>query len=131
MDQKIIKEKIKFFRQKNHLTQHSMACLMGITQSFYQKIEAGDSSIQLVDFIKICSIFKISLDEFVYCEIIISQYSTIYTSEASNKPIKNESVTNGQAALLQMFHYIKEQELILKAMIANSNNVNNNGNYFR
>lgn len=120
MDQKLIKEKIKYFRQKNQLTQHSMAILMNITQSYYQKLEAGDSYIQLVDFIKICDIFKVSMDELINYDIHTSTnfYFNTYPTTKTNSPKKSND--SDREALYKMYKYIKEQEIIIQALISNS-----------
>lgn len=126
MDPRLIKEKIKFYRQKNSLTQHSMASLMGITQSFYQKIESGDSGIQLTDFIKICEIFKISMDELIFGDNKLTQDHLHKNQTAKFIPVRPQTGTD-HSALLQMYQYIKEQETILKALMANCNVQDNNG----
>jgi transcriptional regulator with XRE-family HTH domain len=129
MEQKSIKEKIKFFRQKSKLTQHSMAILMGITQSYYQKIEAGDSYIQLLDFIKICGIFNIGLDDLLAFDIKTQSITLTNTdSEKFKKSSKNDEIHNN-LTLLQVYNYIKEQEKLIKALIANNKSSNNNDKF--
>jgi transcriptional regulator with XRE-family HTH domain len=138
MEQKLIKEKIKFFRQQNKLTQHSMAIIMGITQSYYQKIESGESYIQLLDFIKICNIFNISLDSLLSFDIKTHQKLTdinLSPVEETETPVedveKSSKEEKDHAALLQIYKNVKEQEIIIKTLIANSKSLNNNDKFLR
>lgn len=63
-----IGEKIKQVREKQNLTQQSMADELGITSNGYGKIERGDSAINLDKLEKIAEILKVKLEDLMDLE---------------------------------------------------------------
>lgn len=63
-----IGEKIKQVREKQNLTQQSMADELGITSNGYGKIERGDSGINLDKLEKIAEILKVKLEDLMDLE---------------------------------------------------------------
>ncbi len=63
-----IGEKIRLVREKQNLTQQSMADELGITSNGYGKIERGDSAINLDKLDKIAEILKVKLGDLIDLE---------------------------------------------------------------
>jgi len=68
-DKVYIGKTIKFFREKNNLTQQELAEKIGISDKHMSKIERGIYVPTLTNFIKIVSVLNISLSEFNFPEI--------------------------------------------------------------
>lgn len=63
-DKIFIGKTIKFFREKNDLTQEELAEKIGISDKHMSKIERGIYAPTLTNFIKILSVLNISISEF-------------------------------------------------------------------
>ncbi|MHC4557769.1 MAG: helix-turn-helix domain-containing protein [Planctomycetota bacterium] len=59
-----IMEVIKPLRKKAKYGQRRMAELLGLDENHYCKIENGLRSIQLVEFLKCCEIFRLNINDF-------------------------------------------------------------------
>lgn len=63
-DKVYIGKTIKFFREKNKLTQQELAEKIGISDKHLSKIERGIYAPTLINFIKIVTILNINISEF-------------------------------------------------------------------
>lgn len=63
--QKDFGEYIKEGRESQHLYQSQVAELLGVTQQYYSHIEKGIRNVDLVFALKICTVLKLSLNDFI------------------------------------------------------------------
>ena len=63
-DKKFVGKKIKEFRKKANLTQAELAEKVGLSETHMSKIEIGANSPTLENFLKICEVLNLSLEEF-------------------------------------------------------------------
>ena len=61
----IIGQRIKFFREKNNLTQQELADLMGIERQYVSKLETGKISMSLDYLDRIISALKCKHEDFL------------------------------------------------------------------
>ena len=69
MDSKLIIKKIfgqtcKFFREKNNLSQEKFSLSIGMDRTYYASVELGRRNISILNIVKICNGFNISMSDF-------------------------------------------------------------------
>ncbi len=71
MDSELIIKKIfgqtcKFFREKNNLSQEKFSLSIGMDRTYYASVELGRRNISILNIVKICNGFNISMSDFFF-----------------------------------------------------------------
>lgn len=103
-------EEIRRYRNEICYTQEYMASQLGITQSTYQRIEAGEIKISMDRLIEISRILGKPIEAFLHNKANLT--SDIQTSEG------NESILVNKREWLLMLNVLKQQEDRIKELEA-------------
>ena len=112
----MIKDKIKYFRKLNYLTQEQMASILKITPGGYASWEQGRTEPSIEDIKKICIIFNITADEIL----------EINTNEAREQVKKTYNITEINKNEILQNNLNNNKSININNSFNNSNNGNIN-----
>lgn len=103
---------LRFFRKLTHLTQEGMAEKMGISYSYYTRLETGHSTPSLDTLIHICNELNVPVDFLLKDNG--NRAFTIYSASEFYKEMKNlddETVKFYTDTLFSIYKHIKERDI--------------------
>ena len=87
-EEKLIGSRIKSLQKENKMSQEELANKLGISRSYFSKIENGQRDLSIEIMQKLCKVFNMSMDEFLETIEEKDNYLEIETKNFSKKVFK-------------------------------------------
>lgn len=102
-EEKLIGSRIKSLRKENKMSQEELASKLGISRSYFSKIENGQRGLSIEIMQKLCKVFNISMDEFLKTIEEKDNYLEVETKKFSKKVFKFRMINFAAIALTILF----------------------------
>lgn len=102
-EEKLIGSRIKSLRKENKMSQEELASKLGISRSYFSKIENGQRGLSIEIMQKLCKVFNMSMDEFLETIEEKDNYLEVETKKFSKKVFKFRMINFAAIALTILF----------------------------
>lgn len=102
-EEKLIGSRIKNLRKENKMSQEELASKLGISRSYFSKIENGQRGLSIEIMQKLCKVFNMSMDEFLETIEEKDNYLEVETKNFSKKIFKFRIINFAAIALTILF----------------------------
>ena len=102
-EEKLIGSRIKSLRKENKMSQEELASKLGISRSYFSKIENGQRGLSIEIMQKLCKVFNMSMDEFLETIEEKDNYLEVETKKFRKKVFKFRMINFAAIALTILF----------------------------
>mgnify|MGYP004457906229 FL=1 len=102
-EEKLIGSRIKSLRKENKMSQEELASKLGISRSYFSKIENGQRGLSIEIMQKLCKVFNMSMDKFLETIEEKDNYLKVETKKFRKKVFKFRIINFAAIALTILF----------------------------
>ena len=102
-EEKLIGSRIKSLRKENKMSQEELASKLGISRSYFSKIENDQRGLSIEIMQKLCKVFNMSMDKFLETIEEKDNYLKVETKKFSKKVFKFRMINFAAIALTILF----------------------------